>query len=123
MAVQPGQLLKDARLRHGVTQIGLAARAGTTQSAISRVEKGAISPTVETLRSLLAAVGEELGVGSHERDAGVDRSLLRANLALTPAERVHRGLEFANVVRRNRGAASGVGHRVASSRGGSARQS
>lgn len=101
----PGQLLKQARRRHGVSQARLAIRAGTTQSAISRIESDHVSPSVETLRSLLHLLGEDLVLGAEERDTGIDRSITRANLSHDTAARVRRGLEFADVVRRNRGAA------------------
>ena len=35
----------------------LAVRAGTTQSAISRIERDRVSPSVETLRELLYLLG------------------------------------------------------------------
>lgn len=101
----PGEVLRDARHRHGVSQKRLAIRARTTQSAISRIERDRVSPSVETLRELLFLMGEDLVLGSEARDAGMDRTLTRRNLTLTPAERVRRGLEFADFVRRNRGAA------------------
>ena len=56
----PGQLLREARRRHGVTQAQLAIRASTTQSAISRIERDQVSPSVETLRELLHLLGEDL---------------------------------------------------------------
>ena len=43
------ELLRDARRRHGLTQRQLAARARTSQAAISRIERGLVSPTVGTL--------------------------------------------------------------------------
>jgi transcriptional regulator with XRE-family HTH domain len=101
----PGQILREARVRHGVSQARLAARAGTTQSAISRIERDHVSPTVETLRSLLHLLGEDLNLGSEPRDAGIDRAMVRQNLAFPPARRVRRGLDFADFARRNRGAA------------------
>jgi transcriptional regulator with XRE-family HTH domain len=101
----PGQLLREARRRHGVSQASLATRAGTTQSAISRIERDRVSPTVETLRRLLHLVGEDLDLASRERDTGIDRTLIEQRLALSPGERVRRGLEFSRFVRRNRGAA------------------
>jgi len=99
----PGELLKDARRRHGVSQRRLAIRAGTTQSAISRIERDRVSPSVETLRELLDLLGEELTVGSEQRDSGIDLSLNEGSLRLSPAERIGRGLRFADFVRRNRG--------------------
>lgn len=100
-----GQLLRDARRRHGVSQARLAARASTTQSAISRIERDRVSPSVETLRSLLHLLGEDLVLASEERDSGIDRTLNRFNLQYTAADRVSRGLDFADFVRRNRGVA------------------
>lgn len=99
----PGQLLKEARRKHGVSQQRLAIRAGTTQSAISRIERDHVSPSVETLRDLLHMLGEDLVLGSESRDAGIDRTLNQRNRTFTPGQRVRRGLEFADFVRRNRG--------------------
>lgn len=99
----PGALLKEARKRHGVSQKRLAVRAGTTQSAISRIEKDRVSPTVQTLAQLLHLLGEELVLSAEKRDTGIDLTLNRANLDLTPEQRVEKGLEFADFVRRNRG--------------------
>jgi uncharacterized protein len=103
MKLEPGRLLREARTRHGLSQERLATRAGTTQSAISRIEQERGSPTVRTLEELLHLMGEELVLAVQRRDSGVDLTLNQANLALTPEQRVRRGLEFADVVRRNRG--------------------
>ncbi len=99
----PGRLLREARIRHGISQERLAIRAGTTQSAISRIEKERVSPTVQTLTELLHLLGEDLVLTAQERETGVDLTLNEANLKFTPAQRVERGLEFADFVRRNRG--------------------
>jgi transcriptional regulator with XRE-family HTH domain len=101
----PGQILRDARLRHEVSQEELAVRASTTQSAISRIERDRISPSIETLRRLLFVLGEDLILASEPRDFGVDETLNRSNLAFTPAQRVRRSMEFADFVRRTRGVA------------------
>lgn len=58
----PGDLLRERRLAHGVSQRELALRAGTRQSTISRLETGGESPTIERLAGLLLALGEELGI-------------------------------------------------------------
>jgi transcriptional regulator with XRE-family HTH domain len=84
----------------------LARRAGTTQSAISRIEQEGVSPTVQTLAELLHLMGEELVLRAEKRDTGVDLTLNRANLELTPEERVRKGLELAEFVRANRGGES-----------------
>lgn len=57
-----GQVLRETRERHGLSQSRLARRAGTTQAVVSRIERGVASPSVATLRRLLAAMGWELDV-------------------------------------------------------------
>lgn len=94
----PGQLLNEARRRRGVSQKRLAIRAGTTQSAISRIENDQVSPTVETLRGLLHMLGEDLVMDAVERDAGIDRSMVLERFKLSPEERVEYGLDFAQMV-------------------------
>jgi transcriptional regulator with XRE-family HTH domain len=94
----PGELLKDARRRHGVSQKQLAMRASTTQSAISRIERDRVSPSVETLRELLYLLGEDLELGVSRRDSGIDRTLNARNLTRSPTERLHYGMAFANQV-------------------------
>lgn len=101
--MSPGELIRDARRRHGVSQQRLAIRAGTTQSAISRIERDRVSPSVETLRELLDLLGEDLAIASERRDSGVDLSLNEGNLRLSAAGRLEYGLGFADMVRRNRG--------------------
>lgn len=97
----PGELLRKARRRHGVSQAQLATRAGTTQSAISRLESGRVSPTVETLRELLHLLGEDLVLTGEPVDSGIDRSLIRERFALSPSERLDYGLAMANQVIEN----------------------
>jgi transcriptional regulator with XRE-family HTH domain len=99
----PGELLREARRRHGVSQAQLAIRAGTRQSAISRIESGRVSPTFETVHTLLDLLGEELTVGSEWPDTGIDLTLNEGNLRLSPSDRVDKGLGFADMVRRERG--------------------
>jgi transcriptional regulator with XRE-family HTH domain len=53
-------LLREARARHGVSQRRLALRARTSQDAISRIERGVESPTLERLSHLLMVLGERL---------------------------------------------------------------
>jgi transcriptional regulator with XRE-family HTH domain len=55
---KPGwALLKEARLRAGLTQRELAARAGVPQSTVSVYERGERQPTLPTLERLLRAAG------------------------------------------------------------------
>ena len=82
-----------------MSQRQLAIRAGTTQSAISRIESGRLSPAVETLARLLDLLGEELVLESRPIDYGHDRAMLRANLRLRPEERLERATRLARSVR------------------------
>ena len=105
MNLEPGRLLREARIRHGLSQERLAVRAGTTQSAISRLEQERGSPTVRTLAELLHLLGEDLVLSTERCDTGVDVTLNRKNLEFEPEQRIQRGLDFADLVRRNRRAA------------------
>ncbi len=102
MEITPGQLLREARERRGVSQKRLAIRAGTTQSAISRIEKGHVSPTVETLSELLHLLGEELVLEAREADTGVDRTMIHERWTLSPEERVEYGRAFTDSLLRAR---------------------
>ena len=53
-------LLRAARRSAGLSQHELARRAATSQSAIARYETGASTPSLATLRRLLAAAGLQL---------------------------------------------------------------
>ncbi|MEO8091150.1 MAG: helix-turn-helix domain-containing protein [bacterium] len=73
MAVAQSQpasaLLREARRRSGLSQRRLARRAGTSQDAISRIERGAESPGLERLGRLLLLCGEELRLSTERLDA------------------------------------------------------
>jgi transcriptional regulator with XRE-family HTH domain len=86
--VTPGELLRETRRRHGLTQRQLAARARTSQAAISRVERDLVSPSVATLASWLDLMGEELTLGAEPIDYGHDRTLFELTLPLTPQRRI-----------------------------------
>ena len=109
MEPSPGKLLRAARRRHGVSQARLATRASTTQSAISRIERDQVSPSVATLRSLLHLLGEDLELGVAARDTGVDRTMIRERLELTAGERVDYGTAFADSLIQGRRAPTGAG--------------
>lgn len=88
-----GHLLREARLRAGLTQLELARRAGTARSQISRYERGDVAPSLETLRRLVRACGLELGFRLHRADVDDhDATLIEQTLLLTPEERVDRAV-------------------------------
>jgi transcriptional regulator with XRE-family HTH domain len=96
----PGELVRQVRRRHGLTQAQLAARARTSQAAVSRIERDAVSPSVATLANLLDLMGEELELAATPIDYGHDLTLIRENLKRTPEERIRRQAEWSNGLRR-----------------------
>ena len=84
-----GTLIREARLRAGLTQDELGARVGKDRAQIARWERGAVEPSFETLRDLIRACGFELAVaivpGGNE--AATDE-LLEEKDRLSPQERV-----------------------------------
>jgi transcriptional regulator with XRE-family HTH domain len=80
-------LLREARLRAGLTQAELARRAGTSQPAVARWERGAVQPSFERLRELIRACGLELTYGLANYDDSYDYFIEQA-LRLGPRERV-----------------------------------
>ena len=82
-----GTLLRQARRAAGLTQRELAARSGVAQPAIARLERGRASARFETLDRLLRACGKALEIVDRP-GAGVDRTLIRERLRMTPRQRV-----------------------------------
>lgn len=79
--------LRNARRAAGLSQRELALRARVAQPAIARIEAGGVVPRVDTLEHLLRACGHTLQV-ARRAGAGVDRSVIRQLLRLTPRQRL-----------------------------------
>jgi transcriptional regulator with XRE-family HTH domain len=88
------EVLKGSRTRHRLSQRALAVRAGTDQAAISRIERGEISPTLETLERLLAAMGEELRLVPERPPAQHDPLHVQAMRERSPEERLELALSW-----------------------------
>lgn len=82
-----GDLVHEARKRAGLSQRELAERAGTTQSAIARLENGRMSPTLELVRRLIRCCGFQLDVSIVPYD---DSDIVQAQrlASMTPTERL-----------------------------------
>jgi hypothetical protein len=85
-------LIREARLRAGLTQQELAARSGRERSVIARWEQGAVAPSLETLLELIGVCGFELPLELVPRDDSADERL-RKNALLSPERRVQRLLQ------------------------------
>src|SRR5947208_15578998 len=88
--------LRWARRRAGLSQRELAARSGVPQSTVGRIEAGLVDPRVRTLSRLLRACGFDLEVEPRLGE-GVDRTLFRELLSLTPDQRLARASQAARV--------------------------
>ncbi|MGH3004542.1 MAG: helix-turn-helix transcriptional regulator [Gaiellaceae bacterium] len=87
--MRSADLIREARLRAGLTQYELAERTGRDRSVIARWEQGAVAPSLETLIELVRACGFELPLELIPRDdANLER--LRKNVLLSPERRVQR---------------------------------
>jgi len=92
--MQVGETIKKARERHGLSQRTLALRAGTDQAAISRIERGEISPSLETVERLLAAVGERLALEPKPLERDYDPLHMRATLRRSPEQRLRLAISW-----------------------------
>jgi transcriptional regulator with XRE-family HTH domain len=96
-----GDILREARLRAGLSQAELARRAGTHPSAVGRGERGEALPSLEKLRELVRACGLELTFRIANADLeDHDLTLIRQALLLTPAERFEHAQKATRAVRR-----------------------
>jgi transcriptional regulator with XRE-family HTH domain len=69
------------------------------QPSISRIERGVVSPSADTLDALVRACGMDLEIVEHP-GRGVDRTLVRERLKMSPAERLRYTVEATQAVDR-----------------------
>jgi transcriptional regulator with XRE-family HTH domain len=92
--MDPGRIIRERRLANRLTQTQLAVRSGSTQAAISRLERGEISPTFETFERLLAVMGEVAGLVVRRPDVDYDRTRVAALRERPPEERLELALSW-----------------------------
>lgn len=90
----PGELIRTTRARRGLSQARLARRAGTQQSAISRLEADEVSPSIETLDLLMRAMGESLQLAAAAPERAYDPAHRRATATRPPGERLALGISW-----------------------------
>jgi transcriptional regulator with XRE-family HTH domain len=90
----PAGLIKKLRTDHGLSQRELAYRAGTSQSAIARVEAGDEDITWTRFRSILAAMGDEPVLGSKRLPSRYELHDLMRDRAMSPEARLANGISF-----------------------------
>ena len=84
-----GELIREARLRAGLTQKELSELTGRERSVIARWEQGVISPPLDSLMQIIHACGFDLPMTLLPIDKSADEELREALLE-TPSERVER---------------------------------
>jgi transcriptional regulator with XRE-family HTH domain len=96
-------LVREARRRHGLDQADLAARMRTSQPAISRIERDQVSPTLETLERIFAAMGETFRISfldlAEPPPGGSNQSIaeLRADYRLGAKERLAQAAKLSEI--------------------------
>lgn len=93
-------VIREARLRSGLTQEELAARIDTTQSAIARWESGKVEPSHRMLVGLIEACGFRFAFRLDPDP--VDDLALQSNLALTPEQRLDQLLQTLSFIEAGR---------------------
>ena len=88
------EFVRALRERHSLSQAQLAYRAGSTQQAISRIERGVMSPTVDMLARLAACCGEELRLDARAREMPFEEAQLAEQLRLPMARRLEMALSW-----------------------------
>jgi transcriptional regulator with XRE-family HTH domain len=92
--ITPGELIRERRISNGFSQRRLAYRAGTSQSAIARIERGDEEVTWSRLRSILVAMGEEPVLSSRTVGSRYDAADLNAQRRVSPELRLEGALRF-----------------------------
>jgi transcriptional regulator with XRE-family HTH domain len=87
--VRGADLIREARLRAGLTQAELEQRTGRERSVIARWEQGAVSPSFDNMLEVIEACGFDLPLVLVPRDEGLDERLEK-NRALSPERRAQR---------------------------------
>lgn len=108
MKGQGNDLVREARRRAGLSQRVLAERAGTTQSAVARIETGRSAPSFDAVLRLVRLCGLDLDVMLVERD-GSDWAQAQRLLSFSPEERLVRSVAVSRTMLALREAGSGVG--------------
>jgi transcriptional regulator with XRE-family HTH domain len=88
------QIIREARLKAGLTQTELAARLGRERAQVARWEIGGQEPSFENMQSVVEACGFSLRIEIAEREEtpALDAEL-EASLPQAPQQRVQALLE------------------------------
>ncbi|MFI7219023.1 helix-turn-helix domain-containing protein [Micromonospora maritima] len=84
LAGQVARAVRHERERAGLTQQALAGRAGLSQAAVARIERGDRLPSLTTVERLLGALGRQLRIEVEPLDSHLDATLDEASGTALP---------------------------------------
>lgn len=85
-------LIREARLRAGLSQQDLAAKSGKDRTVIARWEQGVVAPSIDTLVELLRSCGYDIPLELVPYDPDADERIREIQM-LSPERRVDRLVE------------------------------
>ncbi len=85
-------LIREARLRAGLSQQELAAVSGKDRTVIARWEQGLVAPSIDTLVELVRSCGFDISLELTLYDPGPDKRVAEIQM-LSPERRLDRLLE------------------------------
>jgi DNA-binding XRE family transcriptional regulator len=91
-AIKSAALMREARLRAGLSQQELAARSGRERTVIARWEQGSVSPSFDTVIELVRACGFDLPLELAPYDPADDERIAELQM-LSPERRLERLLD------------------------------
>lgn len=89
-----GGILREIRESQGLSQRRLAVRAATSQSAISRIERGVETPSLERFTRLVEVMGYRPVIDVQRMKCSVSADDLAVAAAMTPAERFREAISW-----------------------------
>jgi transcriptional regulator with XRE-family HTH domain len=90
--VRSAALIREARLRAGLSQQELAAKSGKDRTVIARWEQGVVAPSIDTLVELLRSCGFDIPLELVPYDPGPDERIREIQI-LSPERRLDRLVE------------------------------
>ena len=90
--VRSAALIREARLRAGLSQQELAAKSGKDRTVIARWEQGVVAPSIDTLVELLRSCGFDIPLELVPYDPAPDERVREIQM-LSPERRVDRLLK------------------------------
>jgi transcriptional regulator with XRE-family HTH domain len=90
--IRSAALIREARLRAGLSQQELAAKSGKDRTVIARWEQGVVAPSIDSLVELLRSCGYDIPLELVSYDSGPDERIREIQM-LSPERRVDRLLE------------------------------